>query len=306
MKLFALNRRQVIWWVLIFTTLLFVGTAFLYARACRRWQGAEIVPPVDARPESPYFDPAGTTQEARILPPEGYTRVPAEPGSFAEFLRTQAVYPHGSRVCRYDGKPLGSAGAAAVYTLSVGKDGNQQCADSIIRLRCDYAYTHGLKEQLSYHLTNGFLCDYATWCRGRRLVAFGEWAFWLPLAAPADNEQTYRDWLMQVMQFAGTRSLEKETKPISVAEAHTGDILCHGGSPGHAVMLVDEAQNEAGKRCFLIAQGFMPAQNCHIITGYGNDPSPWYTEEQLAGNEIRLSSYIFHAGEIRRFAEPLY
>lgn len=39
----------------------------------------------------------------------------------------------------------------------------------------------------------------------------------------------------------------------------------HAGSPGHVVMVVDTCKNMEGNVCFLLAQGFMPAQEFHIF-----------------------------------------
>ena len=106
---------------------------------------------------------------------------------------------------------------------------------------------------------------------------------------------------MTVMRYAGTLSLEKESVPVSVQEAHAGDFLCHGGSPGHAVLIADEAVNENGERVFLLANGFMPAQSAYILAGYNCDPNPWYTQEQLSADPVCLSTYTFEGtGVLRR------
>lgn len=302
-----LTKKQIIVRVIVLAVLCIAAYTVLCMRACRTWKPAEVMPEYTQVRENPYIDPAGGTQETRILPPEGYTRTEAAEGSFLRFMRQQPVYDNGSMIYAYNGDHLSGANAAAVYTLSVGDEGYQQCADSIIRLWSDYYWSTGQKDKLSYHLSNGFLCDYASWCRGKRVLAFGEWAVWLKLKGYDDSEQSYRNYLMTVMQFAGTLSLHAESQPIAPQDARAGDILCHPGTPGHAVVLVDEAMNAAGERCFLIAQGFIPAQSCHIIAGYGDAQSPWYTEAQLDAAQhdgvISLSSYVFHTDELRRWNE---
>ena len=41
-----------------------------------------------------------------------------------------------------------------------------------------------------------------------------------------------------------------------------GDVLIQGGSPGHAVIVVDMAENPAtGEKLYLLAQSYMPAQD---------------------------------------------
>ena len=273
----------------------------LVAKPWRHWKPARHSVQILNPQESPYLNPDGMTQEQRILPPEGYERVPAEEHSFLQFMREQPVYVNGSLIYTYNGETRSNGNAAAVYALTLGDEGYQQCADTIIRFWSEYLRAEGRSDALAFHLTNGFLCDYQSFSRGKRVLAAGEHAVWVPLAGASDSDQTFHDWLMTVMRYAGTLSLEKESVPIGIQEAHTGDFLCHGGSPGHAVMIADEAVNAEGKRCFLLAEGFMPAQSAHIIAGYNSDPNPWYTEEQLSAETVCLSTYTFSgSGSLRR------
>lgn len=50
--------------------------------------------------------------------------------------------------------------------------------------------------------------------------------------------------------YAGTASLEKELKPKPIADLSIGDVFIRGGSPGHAMLIVDVALNETGKKSF--------------------------------------------------------
>ena len=42
-------------------------------------------------------------------------------------------------------------------------------------------------------------------------------------------------------------------------------MLIKGGSPGHIVMITDEAINEKGEKVFLLFQGNTPAQTVHLV-----------------------------------------
>ena len=56
-----------------------------------------------------------------------------------------------------------------------------------------------------------------------------------------------------------------------------GDVFIVGGSPGHAVIVVDVAENESGEKIFILAQSYMPAQDIHVlINASDNANSPWY------------------------------
>ena len=56
-----------------------------------------------------------------------------------------------------------------------------------------------------------------------------------------------------------------------------GDVFIKGGSPGHAVTIVDIAINpKTNKKVFLLAQSYMPAQEIKILKNPNNSElSPW-------------------------------
>jgi len=51
--------------------------------------------------------------------------------------------------------------------------------------------------------------------------------------------------------------------PYSTIEP--GDVMIRAGSPGHAMLVVDVAEDERGRRIYLLAQSYMPAQDIHIV-----------------------------------------
>ncbi|MBQ6041461.1 MAG: hypothetical protein IJL32_11930 [Oscillospiraceae bacterium] len=295
--------KRLLMLLLLLTVLPGFGFGLIVFRACPKWVPAELNPEIRKKPENPYVNPAGMIQSARILPPDGFERIPASDDSFLAFMRRQSLYPDGASVCTYLGENLPGAHAAAVYELSVGSEGYQQCADSIIRLWSEYFFSTGQTDRIAFSLTNGYKTDYESWRAGKRVIAFGNAAWSMKLAKYDDSVQQFHNYLMTVMRYAGTRSLEAESKPIRAKDARAGDLLVNGGTPGHAAVIVDEAVNAEGDRCYLLAQGFMPAQNCHIITGAGDANNPWYTEEQLSGDPVLVSSYPFNGEALRRWKE---
>ena len=300
MTVWKLTKKQLIIRLTLLICLLLVCYALLCLRAARHWRAADLKPDIASAPANPYINPAGMTQETRILPPEGYTRVPAAADSFLAFMRQQTLYPDGSGICMFDGKQISGANAAAVYDLTLGTEGYQQCADTVIRFWSDYYRAAGQTAELSFHLTNGMRCDYETFCSGKRVLAFGNFSMWLKLKGRSDNEQTYRDWLMTVQHYAGTLSLEAESHPITPEEARAGDIICRGGSPGHVVLLADEAVSESGSRAFLLAQGLIPSQNAHLLYAGDSVQNPWITQEQLHALPVRAGAYTFYENTLRR------
>jgi len=104
------------------------------------------------------------------------------------------------------------------------------------------------------------------------------------------------------MVYAGTLSLEGESTGIEVEEIQVGDMLLRGGSPGHCVLVVDIAENETGERCYLLAQGYMPAQEFHILNNPSSEDNPWYYEEDFK-ETIRTPEYTFYQENIKRWGE---
>jgi hypothetical protein len=81
-----------------------------------------------------------------------------------------------------------------------------------------------------------------------------------------------------------------------------GNVFIRGGSPGHAVIIVDVAMNQStGRKIFLLAQSYMPAQDIHILKNPA-DPelSPWY-EVDLNAKKIQTPEWEFGIEELRRF-----
>ena len=81
-----------------------------------------------------------------------------------------------------------------------------------------------------------------------------------------------------------------------------GDVFIKGGSPGHAVIVVDMAINpKTNKKIFMVAQSYMPAQDIHILINT-NKPaiSPWYDLEETA-SEIETPEWTFDNNQLKRF-----
>lgn len=73
-----------------------------------------------------YIAPSGMTLESRVNPPEGYTRVPAEAGSFTDFLRSYPMKEDGAKILRYDGSLERNQNLhIAVFAMPVGSENLQ-------------------------------------------------------------------------------------------------------------------------------------------------------------------------------------
>jgi hypothetical protein len=95
--------------------------------------------------------------------------------------------------------------------------------------------------------------------------------------------------------------MKKEVNSISESEIQVGDVFLKGGSPGHVVMVVDTCEKD-GKKAFLLAQGYMPAQQFHVLKNPLHKDDPWYYVDEIR-YPFYTPEYVFGKGSLSR---PLY
>ncbi len=247
------------------------------------------------------IDTSGKTLQTRFLLPEGYERTEAVSGSFGEYLRNLPLKSHGSKVKYYDGDTKSARGVyEAVVDMDIDPRDLQQCADAVIRLRAEYLYEQERYDEISFEFTNGFEAHFKTWRSGNRIGVDGNNVYWRTSSSANSSYKSFRKYLIMVFAYAGTYSVERETKKVSIEDIQVGDIFVKGGSPGHAVIVVDVAKHsETGEKIFMLAQSYMPAQEIQILqnpkNGQGN---PWYDTDF---ERLRTPEWTFSKEALRRF-----
>lgn len=239
----------------------------------------------------------GMTIGERFSPPAGFART--ETDSFGGFLRNLPLYPHGTKVKYYNGSLKNRDVYEAVIDLDVGERDLQQCADAVIRLRAEYLYGLGRYDRIHFNFTNGFRADYDTWRHGGRIVVEGNSARWVKTAGNAVNDYaSFRRYLDIVFAYAGTLSLSGEMQKTAVGDMKIGDVFL---DPNHCVIVVDMAENKAtGQKIFMIAQGYMPAQDIHILKNPRDTKiSPWYPLD--FGEKLYTPEWTFSQDQLVRF-----
>lgn len=245
----------------------------------------------------------GSTIQDRFKVPEGFERIQVAEGSFAEYLRNLTLKPHGAVVQYFDGRKKGRDVYEAVIDIDVGERDLQQCADAVMRLRAEYLYGKRLYEKIHFNFTNGFKADYSKWMNGSRIAVKGNDTSWVKKTNYSEEYKVFRQYMDMVFSYAGTLSLEKEMNKVNVGEMEIGDVFIKGASPGHCVIVVDMAVNKTtGEKLFMIAQGYMPAQDIHVLKNY-NDPgiSPWYSTD--FGEVLETPEWTFYKEQLMRFGE---
>lgn len=244
----------------------------------------------------------GMTIESRVLTPEGFTRGEAKEGSFTAFLRGYAVKEAGAPVLLYDKREKGNQSAhVAVLKLPLEQEDLQQCADSVMRVYAEYFYHEKKYDQIAFHFTNGFLAEYTKWQQGYRIAVNGNQVIWVKQKGYDDSYETFQSYLRMVFSYAGTLSMEQEARAITLKELRVGDVFLHGGSPGHVVMVLDICENERGEKAFLLGQGYMPAQEFHILKNPMHEEDPWYYETELS-YPLTTPEYTFEEGSLKRLS----
>lgn len=184
----------------------------------------------------------------------------------------------------------------------MGNKDLQQCADAVMRLRAEYLFKTKQFDALYFNFTSGFKADYSKWRSGYRISVKGNNVSWVKTSKESESYQSFREYLNVVFMYAGTASLTKELKQITLAQMQIGDVFIKGGSPGHAVIVVDMAVNpKANKKVFMIAQSYMPAQDIHILINTNKSSiSPWYDLVETA-SEIETPEWTFEGNQLKRF-----
>jgi len=245
---------------------------------------------------------SGMNINDRYNPPQGYTRVELEEDSFGSFLRNQQLKPYGELVEYYDGRFKNSQGRVydSVFDINIGDRDLHQCADAIMLLRAEYLYSQERYDDISFHFVSGFNAEYSKWRQGNRIKVDGNDVKFYK-ATEADNSyKTFRKYMEIVMAYASTLSLEKELVSVDVNDIQIGDVFIKGGSPGHAIIVVDLAKNEEGESIFILAQSYMPAQQTQIlINAKDKNISPWYSLK----DETKLDTpeWDFNLDKLKRF-----
>ena len=249
-----------------------------------------------------FINPEGTILKDRILVPNGYKREDVAENSFAYYLQTLPMKPQDAKVHLYNGElKYNQHVHAAIIDLDVGKRDLQQCADAVMRLRGEYLFAQKQYDQISFNFTNGFKVEYKEWMKGKRMVVKGNKTYWSQQAQPSNSYKSFRKYLTLIYSYAGTLSLAKELKKVPIESIEIGDVFIQGGSPGHAVTVLDVAKHESsGEKIFLLAQSYMPAQDIHVLVNPDNSTmSPWYSIPD--GNVVATPEWTFYTSDLKRF-----
>lgn len=246
--------------------------------------------------------PVGDSIHTRFLVPSGYHRMETASGSFGNYLQHFPLKKSGTAVYLHNGQLKSNQQVhVAVLDLTTGKKDLQQCADAVMRLRSEYLFAQKRPDEIGFHFTNGFFASFSKWRKGYGISVQGNVCSWVENSSNNSSYESFLRYMDKVFMYAGTASLEKELKPVIWNEIQPGDVIIRGGSPGHAVLVMDVCIHEqTGERLFLLAQSYMPAQDMHVLMNPSDKKlSPWYSN-RFSGPLI-TPEWTFESNQLRRF-----
>jgi Domain of unknown function (4846) len=274
-------------------TLLILAPAVLAARPARA---------TDLGPYPWLSAPAAGTLEGRVDAPKGFRRPSVPHGSFAAWLRGLPVKPGRPPVRLFNGGlKFNQEAHHLVLDVDVGKRDRQQCADAVMRLRAEYLHQADKDLDVCFRFTDGTPARWTDWKQGMRPRISGRKTAWEKSAGTDAGYASFRRYLDVVFSYAGTFSLARELDPVAdVSHIEAGDMFIQGGFPGHAVIVVDVAEDTQGRRAVLLAQSYMPAQDIHVLRNPKSPDNPWYVIE--GDGPLATPEWDFPAGSLRRFS----
>ena len=232
--------------------------------------------------------------------PEGFKHIHGTDSLFADWLLSQLLRKEKS-VYLYNGSRKQDQHAQfAVLGIDIGKKNLVQCADAVIKLRACFLFQYGRTTQINFRSTTGTTLSFSQWQQGWRwkeqngqLVRLaGTNHFSMSL-------QSFESFMDLVYAYCGTHSLSRQLHPLT-GDIQPGDVFVQGGFPGHAVIVISVAENSVGRKIFMLAQGFMPAQDIHILKNPGNaELSPWYNTEEIY--PLITPQWKFNEGSLMRW-----
>lgn len=238
----------------------------------------------------------------RISLPPGFNHVDEGDSAYSKWLRNLKI-KKSKPVYLYNGSLKDNQHAHyCVLDIDIGKKDLIQCADAAMKLRADFLFENDRYSEIKFNATSGDELALERWLNGVRWKEQGTQLVSYKINKEInDINKEYKLFMELAFSYCGTYSLSKQLKTVKdISSIQPGDIFVQGGFPGHAVIVTAVAKNETGKKIFLLSQGYMPAQDIHILKNY-NDPtlSPWYDLSETS--PLNTPQWKFERGSLKRW-----
>ena len=221
-----------------------------------------------------------------IPTPWGYDRVRGDDATYGWYLRSLPLKKKGAKVQLFTGGEARFQSLCyAVVDLPLLSNA-EQCADVCMRLRAEYLFNTGQYSRIHFKNVNGKTMHYGG----------------------GSSRKAFERYLRNVYGVASTFSLSRELEQRRLKDLQLGDVFVYAAADrpgnqkyGHAVMVVDVAQDKHGRKAFLLAEGNTPARDIHVMRNFTNPfRSPWFTLDEDAEN-LLLSVFHYKASDLKHF-----
>lgn len=212
-------------------------------------------------------------------------------------MRQQELLDGRPPILTFRGEPLADNGQhLAVLSLPLSNKNLQQCADTVLRLRAEFLRAQN--KEVKFHLTNGEWLDLRRLTSERVVAVRQNKLVWKKRPLREQPGSVWSEYLDTLFLYAGTLSLPKdmhelrEDQPIRI-----GDVIMQPGSPGHVVLVADKVEDDTGAARYLLVQGFMPAQQAHVLAA--TPENAWF--DIADRKQLHTPSWSFEPVRVFRF-----
>jgi hypothetical protein len=213
----------------------------------------------------------------QINVPLGFERISVTKGSFANWLRQLPLNPPNSPVLDYKNRVKKSADdttIAAVIDMNISGKNLDQCMDILMRMHAEYLISKNRKNKIIFPLPDGKMFSWDQWKEGYRFYFKGYNFRFHHIAEQDTSDNNFEHYLRAIFEYSGTQAFYHYYKSISFDSLQIGDFIVKKNPHGHAVMVIDIAQDKLGNKIALFGQGDTPACQFHILN-YNKD-NPWF------------------------------
>lgn len=225
-----------------------------------------------------------------IPTPMGYHRISGSRPAYSDYLRSLPLKERGAAVELYTGGPSHLQSLAyAVVDLPLLSNA-EQCADVCMRLRAEYLYNTGQYGSIRFQDVNGHTLRYQGGASRKALDRY----------------------LRNLYGVASTFSMSRSMPHRELKDMEPGDVFVYaagdhtlesqaGSTMGHAIMVVDVAENDHGEKVYMLAEGNTPARSIHILRNWLNPiRSPWFKLDADA-TQLHIDCFYYNADELHYF-----
>lgn len=221
-----------------------------------------------------------------IPAPWGYERIAGDDAAYSQYMRSLPLKKRGTKVQLFTG------GDARFQSLNYAVvdlpllSNAEQCADVCMRLRAEYLFNTGQYGKIHFKNVNGMTMHYGG----------------------GASRKAFERYMRNVYGVASTFSLSRELERRQLKDLQPGDVFVYAATDrpgnhkyGHAVMVVDVAQDRHGRKVFLLAEGNTPARDIHVMRNFKNPfRSPWFMLDEDS-DALLLAIFRYKASELRHY-----